>query len=123
MTPTPSANPNPDLARFPAAVLEAYQRYRANGDADAVDAVLIAAVIDHRPPGSGPVPAIGDGTRLFEDLGYESVAVAELVFFIEDIFDLTITNDEILAARTIGELRACTARKLAEKARAANGAL
>jgi acyl carrier protein len=114
--PTPIV-PNPVLARFPAEVLEAYERYRATGDAMAMDAVVRAAVLDHRPSCAEGSPAVQDSTRLFEDLAYDSVAVAELVFFFEDLFDLTISNEDLMAVRNIGDLRACVQRKLAEKAR------
>jgi acyl carrier protein len=113
----PSSPSIPALARFPAEVLEAYQRHRAHGDAAAVEAVVIAAVIDYRPSGSGPVAPVGEGTRLIEDLGYDSVAIAELVFFLEDLFDVSLSNDDILSVRTIAELRGCVNRKLAGKAR------
>jgi acyl carrier protein len=115
----PQNPPNAALARFPAEVLEAYQRYRADGDAGAVEAVVIAAVVDYRPSGSGAFPGVGNATRLIEDLGYDSVAVAELVFFLEDLFDVTLTNEDILGVRTIAELRACVNRKLAAKVRTA----
>ena len=101
------------LARFPAAVLDAYERYRQAGDREAIDAVVQAAVIDYRPAGTGAPPAISAGTRLFEDLGYDSVAVAELIFFFEDLFDVTIANEDIAGVRTLGDLRDCVARKLA----------
>jgi acyl carrier protein len=115
MEATPSPAPIPALARFPTEVLEAYERYRSKGDAGAVQEVVIAAVIDYRPSGSGPPQTVGDTTLLIEDLGYDSVAVAELVFFLEDIFDLTISNEDILAVRAIGDLRSCVTRKLAAK--------
>jgi acyl carrier protein len=119
MPPVPSSVHSAALARFPAEVLEAFQRYRASGDADAVEAVVIAAAMDYRPAGAGPAQALSDGTRLIEDLGYDSVAVAELVFFLEDLFEMTITNEDILAVVTIGDLRACVFRKLAGKPSAA----
>jgi acyl carrier protein len=97
MASTPQPATNPALARFPADVLEAYQRYRTKGDAGAVEAVVIAAVVDYRPAGPGPAPSVDDATRLVEDLGYDSVAVAELVFFLEDLFDVTLSNDDICA--------------------------
>jgi acyl carrier protein len=100
-------------------VVEAYQRYRTTGDAAAVEAVVIAAVVDFRPVSAGPSLPITDGMRLLEDLGYDSVAVAELVFFLEDLFEMTISNDDILAVSTIGDLRACVVRKLAGKTGAA----
>ncbi len=119
MQPAPQNVPSAALARFPAEVLEAFQRYRTKGDARAVEEVVIAAAVDFRPAGSGPSNAVSDGTRLLEDMGYDSVAVAELVFFLEDLFELTISNDDILAVRTIGDLRTCVIRKLSGKLGAA----
>jgi acyl carrier protein len=117
MSTTPPSASVPALARFPADVLEAYQRYRTKGDAGAVEAVVVAAVVDYRPSGSPSVPAVADGTRLVEELGYDSVAVAELVFFLEDLFDVTLSNDDLAGVRTIADLRACVACKLAGKPR------
>jgi acyl carrier protein len=119
MATTPPTAPNPALARFPADVLEAFQRYRAKGDAGAVEAVVVAAVIDYRPSSSRPVAAVTDATRLVEELEYDSVAVAELVFFLEDLFDVTLSNDDLAGVRTIADLRACVTRKLAVKPRTA----
>jgi acyl carrier protein len=56
-------------------------------------------------------------TRLFEDLSYDSVAVAELIFFFEDLFDVTISNEEIMGVRTVGDLQACVAKKLSAPGR------
>jgi acyl carrier protein len=106
---------SPALARFPAAVLDAFQRYRTKGDAGAVEEVVIAAVVDFSPSGPAKVVAVSPGTRLLEDLGYDSVAVAELVFFLEDVFDLTFANEDLLGVSTIGDLRGCIIRKLAGK--------
>jgi len=119
MAPIPPSAPLPALARFPAAVLDAFQRYRTKGDTGAVEEVVVAAVVDFSPSDSCKAAAVSDGTRLVEDLGYDSVAVAELVFFLEDVFDLTIANDDILGVRTMGDLRACVIRKLAGKSGAA----
>jgi acyl carrier protein len=106
---------NPALAKFPSAVLDAYERYRSTGDTGAVHEVVLAAVVDYAPPGSLPAQTISDATRLIEDLGYDSVAVAELVFFLEDVFDVTISNEDILVVRTMGDLRTCVGRRLAAK--------
>jgi acyl carrier protein len=115
MSQVPPNGSTPGLARFPAEVLEAFERFRANGDAGAVEAVVVAAAVDYRPAGAGPAKDVNDDSRLIDDLGYDSVSVAELVFFLEDLFEMTITNADIQAVRTMRDLRACVVRKLAEK--------
>lgn len=119
MATNPSAVPNAMLARLPAQMRESYENYRQTGDPASVQEVVVASVLEYRPKASAGAPACEEGTRLIEDLGYDSVAVAELVFFLEDIFDLTISNEDIIGVRTIGELRGCVGRKLAAKPRGA----
>lgn len=118
MPTNPTQTSNPALARFPAEVLEAYERYRASGDERAIEAVVHAAVVDYRPSGAGSPPRVTDQTRLFEDLAYDSVAVAELIFFFEDLFDLTLSNEDIIGVRTVGELQACVMTKIGAQAKA-----
>ena len=113
------ALPSPALAGFPAEVREAFQRYRTRGDIGAAETVVIAAAVDYRPVSTGADKPVTDATRLLEDLSYDSVAVAELVFFLEDVFEVTIGNEDVFAVRTIGDLRACVVRKLTGKSSAA----
>jgi len=116
MTPAPdSALPFPALAGFPAEVREAFQRFRKTGDIGSAETVVIAAAVDYRPASAGAAHSVTDATRLVEDMGYDSVAVAELVFFLEDVFEVTIGNEDVFAVRTMGDLRACVVRKLAGK--------
>ncbi len=115
MTPIPPNTPSPAPAASPSAVLDAFQRYRDKGGAGAVEQVVIAAVLDYRPSANGAPLPLTDQTRLLEDLSYDSVSVAELIFFLEDLFDLTIANEDIMDVRTIGDLRACVIRKLADR--------
>lgn len=56
---------------------------------------------------------LGEGLRLVEDLGFDSLAVAETVFFFEDLFNVTIQTQEILSLHTVGELQAFVERRLA----------
>jgi len=119
MIPSKPPAPCPALARFPAEILGAFQRYRSTGDVGAVEEVVIAAAVDHRPGAKEPSPEVSDRTRLLEDLAYDSVSVAELVFFLEDLFDLTISTDDIKGVSTVGDLRACVLSKIAGKSGAA----
>lgn len=118
--PTPSALP-PPLVRFPAEVRAAYQTFRSTRDEATLRVVILAAVLDFMPKSS--VHARGEplrlDQRLIEDLGFDSLAVAETVFFFEDLFKVTINNEDILALHTVGELCDFVARRLRETTPAA----
>lgn len=113
---SPPADPAADaLGRhFPAEVREAYNRFTQTRRPADLDIVMLAIVRDHIPSAaqrSGPPPA--DHAALIADLGYDSVAITEMVFFVEDLFHVRISNEEILRVRTVGDLRAFVREKLA----------
>jgi len=118
--PTPSAIP-PPLVRFPAEVRAAYQTFRNSRDEAALRVVILAAVLDFMPKSSTHSRAepLRLDQRLIDDLGFDSLAVAETVFFFEDLFQVTIKNEDILALRTVGELCDFVARRLREQPPAA----
>jgi len=106
------------LAKFPGEIRDAYARAQASGDAAAVDTVVLAVVRDFipkhvAPPADQPLP---DSARLMADLGFDSLAIAETVFFLEDLFDVKISNAEIMQVSTVAQLRAFVRAKLAERA-------
>ncbi len=98
------------LRHFPDDVRQAYQRMRASGDPQAADTLVLAIVADHMPRSGTPIV---DHAVLVDDLGFDSVAIAEMVFFIEDLLQVSVTNAEILQVRTVAELRAFVRAKLA----------
>jgi len=101
------------LQRFPLAVRDAYRSFRSTGDIAALHVVVLAVVRDFMPrPGEAPLT---DELRLIEDLGYDSLAVAETVFFLEDLLQVRIENQELLQVRTVGELRGFVTRKVEQK--------
>ncbi|MDF9826257.1 acyl carrier protein [Ereboglobus sp. PH5-5] len=109
----PDANPSEKLSRYEPEVREAYARYRETGDVDAVQIVIIAMVREHLPkPSDAPIT---DEQKLVEDLGYDSLAVAEVVFAIEDTFGLRIETSEIMQISTVGSLKEFIAKKLGPK--------
>jgi acyl carrier protein len=111
-----SQRPAPDpLAKFPQPVRAAYALYQANGDAAALDTVVMAVVRDFIPRHLAPPveQPLADSARLMADLGFDSLAIAETVFFLEDLFGVKISNAEIMEVSTVAELRAFIRAKLA----------
>jgi acyl carrier protein len=98
------------LRHFPEEVRAAYVRLRATGDPTAADTLVLAIVADHMPRKD---VLLLDSAALVADLGFDSVAITEVVFFIEDLLQVNITNAEILRVRTIRDLRAFVREKLA----------
>lgn len=98
------------LRHFPEEVREAYVRLKSVGDQAAADTLVLAILRDHMPDKSARVV---DAAELVAHLGFDSVAIAEMVFFIEDLLEVSVTNAEILRVRTVGELRAFVREKLA----------
>jgi 3-hydroxyacyl-[acyl-carrier-protein] dehydratase len=105
------------LERFPLEVRDAYRSFRDTGDIAALHLVVLAVVRDFMPRSSHA--ALTDEMRLIEDLGCDSLAVAETVFFLEDLLQVRIENKELLEMRTVGELRGFVTRKVEQKRTAA----
>ena len=106
-----SASP---LSSFSPAVRDANARWLADRNPTDLATVVLAIVAYHRPdrarlekPDDMPETA-----RLIEDLGFDSLALAEIVFFIEDLYKVSISNDDIRRIATIADLRAFVLEKV-----------
>lgn len=108
------SSPDP-LASFPPAVREAHARWLAARDPAALDSVVLAIVAHHRPGPARPAEpaALADSDRLVADLGFDSLALAEIVFFIEDLYRVTISNADLATLVTVADLRAYVRARIA----------
>lgn len=104
------------LRHFPEEARSAYLRLRETRDPAAGDQLVLAIVADHMPRRTA---SLVDSASLTADLDFDSVAIAEMVFFIEDLLQVNVSNAEIMAVHTVGELRAFVRAKLAAQAPAA----
>jgi len=104
------------LAKFPPEIRDAHTRWVVTHDLAALDTVVLAVVAHHLPSriaGDALTP-LSESARLIEDLGYDSLAVAEIVFVIEDLYGVTISNQDLHAIRTIAQLRSFVRAKVSE---------
>jgi acyl carrier protein len=91
----------------------AFQRFQADGEVSALDPVVLSILEDFIPNASLlPLARQPGDTRLIEDLGFDSLAITEVVFFAEDLFGITISNEEIIQVRTLDDLRGFVRRKV-----------
>jgi acyl carrier protein len=94
----------------------AFQRFQAGGDPAELDPVIFAILEDFIPRSPArPLAEHPADTRLIDDLGFDSLAITEVVFFTEDLFGINITNEEIIQVRTLGDLRGFIGRKVAPR--------
>ena len=102
------------VRHLPPVAQAAFQHYAASGDVSALDPVILAILEDYipKPPGQ-PLADMSGDTRLIEDLGFDSLAITEVVFFTEDLLRIRIANEEIYQVRTLDDLRGFVRRKAA----------
>jgi len=106
-----------NLRRLPEPAQAAFRQYQRSGDAAALDVVLLAVLEDFIPKTPArPLSELGGETKLMEDLGFDSLAIAEVVFFTEDLLDIRIENEEILQVQTLDDLRRFVRGKVAGRA-------
>lgn len=94
------------LKRLPTAATADYRAFRASGDEEALTRLIIAVLTNHAPDKAEAVKEWRDDLNLIGDIGFDSLAIAETIFFFEDLFQISISNEEIVRVHTVGELRA-----------------
>ena len=101
------------IRHLPAEAQASFLRFQAEGDLAALDPVIFAILEDFIPRQSErPLAELPGSTRLMDDLGFDSLAITEVVFFTEDLFGIRIANEEILEVRTLDDLRGFVRRKV-----------
>jgi acyl carrier protein len=105
------------IRHLPPAAQAAFQHFVASGDVTALDSVIVAILSDfipRTPP--RPLSEFPGDTVLTTGLGFDSLAITEVVFFTEDLLDINIANEEIVQVRTLDDLRGFVRRKVTARA-------
>jgi 3-hydroxyacyl-[acyl-carrier-protein] dehydratase len=102
------------LDGYPEAVLTDYARFAADRDVAALHRFILGLIhFLHDSDGRSSIDDLADTADLRADLGIDSITIAEVVFLIEDIFEIEIANAELISINTIGELKAFITGKVA----------
>ena len=104
-----SSVPGPEakLRRLSPAARVNYSLFMESGDEQALAALVFEVLGFYLPKEKAPRQAADwkDECRLVEDLGFDSLAIIETVFFFEELLQVSISNDELIKLKTVGELR------------------
>lgn len=103
------------LAHLPETIQARYRQFLATRDVQAADEVVLAIIKDHVPAKkAAQIPAVlTDQSTLTGDLGIDSVSIADALFVLEEVFDVSISNRDIANLRTLGDLKKFLRSKLA----------
>ena len=113
---SPAGSPLDRLRHLPAEAQASFTRFTTQGDLDALDPVILAILQDYIPrQPAKPLAEHPGHTLLMEDLGFDSLAITEVIFFTEELLNISISNEEILQVRTLDDLRAFVRRKVTER--------
>jgi len=100
------------LTGYPPAATDAYRRYRSTGAAEDLERFLLHTLdfLLERGPEESLVE-LPKETRLREDLGADSLLVAELVFLLEELFQIQLDNEAIAGVSNLADLQALVQRE------------
>jgi acyl carrier protein len=95
-----------NLQGFPTKIVEAYLRYAETCDAALLDEVVLGVLHFYlaKPPATS-LATLPGSTRLVEDLGCDSLTLADLMFMAETLFGIVLADGDIARITTLDELR------------------
>jgi acyl carrier protein len=110
---TVSSGRDDSLRHLPPDARLAFEQFQADRDPAKLDCVILAILDDYIPRRPAqPLAELPGRTLLMTDLGFDSLAITEVVFFVEALFGITILNEEIIQVRTLDDLREFIRRKV-----------
>jgi acyl carrier protein len=115
----PPVRPEDKIRHLPEGAKAALRAYQTSGDVAALDPLIFAILENFAPrKPARPLAEHPGSTLLMDDLGFDSLAITEIVFFTEDLFEISIANEEILRVRSLDDLRTFIRAKVATRAAA-----
>jgi 3-hydroxyacyl-[acyl-carrier-protein] dehydratase len=107
------------LKRCPASTYEAACQFRRTANPEHLPTILLGVIERFVEPALQAKLKEPAGTlRLVEDLGLDSLALMEIVILAEEVFQLSIKNEELGRLQTLGDLSDFIGRKVRARPRA-----
>lgn len=94
---TDAVNDLPEKLR---SALLSYVNSKDEKDLDILIKEALADFATEELPGT-----LTDSTNFIEELGLDSLSITEFIFFFEDVFNLQISNEDLIEIRTIGSMK------------------
>ena len=101
------------LKRCSESTREAASEFRRTGNAEYVP-LIVRGLIEHyvEPAARVKLSHCDDTIRLVEDLAIDSLTLLEIVFVAEEVFQVSIDNEDLRPFRTMGDVNRFVAEKL-----------
>lgn len=95
------------LRRCPPETHAAARDFRATRDPRHVAQIVRGVIERYVEPEFRPIVRnADDGMRLIEDLGIDSLTLMQIAVLVEDVLEVTTTDDQLRQLRTIGDVTA-----------------
>lgn len=99
------------LDGYPEELFEQYDQFLKDKNPDQLNNFVIGLLRFLHDASGEPITFTGD-TNLREDLGVDSITIAEVIFQLEDIFEVEIDNQKLLQTNTVEQLKSYIMSKL-----------
>ncbi len=94
------------LKRCSPETVEAALGFRQYGNFDDIPVIVLGIIERFLEPDVRHLLREGnDDTRLFEDLGVDSLLMVEIIILVEETLDISIANDELRDIRSVGDIK------------------
>jgi len=97
---------NETMRRCPPKAIEAAAKFQTSRD-PALAPTIVLGIIERfvEPQNRDKVRAANDETRLFDDLGVDSLMMVEIVMTIEEVLQVSAPDEELRTLRTLGDVK------------------
>jgi acyl carrier protein len=99
------------LAGYPEDLLQNYEQFLQGRNPEYLNRFVIG-LLRFLQDASESADNYPEDTSLQDDLGVDSITIAEVVFHLEDILEIEINNQDLMRIKTIGDLRSYIMGKL-----------